>query len=307
LPLHPFVAALVEKMAGAPALSSGSPEDARALVAAGRVGLGVGPELDVVQNIKIPTRAGAISARLYAPAQPAGVVAYIHGGGWVVGALDDYDTYARALADASGCMVILPDYRLAPEHPFPAGLQDVEDMLLWLKQGECTGIAPGLPLVVAGDSAGANLAAVAVRRLVGQVRPVLQVLNYPVTDCDFETPSYVEHGTGLPLTAADMRWFFSHYAPEPAWTDPDISPLRATSVASVPPALLLVAEYDVLADEGRAYAAKLQAAGITCTLTEVPGLTHGFVRLHNLLPEARTELELTATEIARACRVAGKA
>ena len=300
MPLHPVVAAMLEKMKGMPALSAGTPEEGRALVAAGRAALGEGPEMAQVRDIDVPTRTGSIRARLFVPqGEPTGLVVHLHGGGWVLGAIEDFDTYARALAAESGCAVLLPEYRLAPEHPFPAGLEDAEDVLLWAAK-DGAGHGTDLPLVLSGDSAGANLATVAARKL-GRGAAALQVLYYPVADCDFETESYARHGEGLPLTRRDMRWFFDHYAPPGRWLDPDISPLRAPDLSGLPPAVVVTAEYDVLAHEGAAYAERLRAAGVPVVERRCGGLTHGFVRLHNLLDPAREELQRVGRDIAMAC------
>jgi len=302
--LHPFITAMLASLEGRPAISAGSPEDARALVAAGRQVLGEGPAMALTQDVAIPGRSGSITARLYRPVEtPRGVIVYLHGGGWVVGALDDYATYAKALAAATNCAVLLPDYRLAPEHPFPAGLEDTEDAIRWAARGE-TGLPANLPLVIAGDSAGANLATVAARRLRGEVQIRLQVLTYPVTACDFDNGSYSAHGAGLPLTRRDMEWFFEHYAPRQIWGEPDISPLAATDLAGMPETVLVTAQYDVLCDEGEAYADALRAAGVRVTQRRVDGVTHGFIRLHNLFDVARTELETVAADIVRAIETA---
>lgn len=302
MPLHPFIEALLKQLAGRPAFSDGSPDDARALVAAGRAAIGPGPAMLAVRDLAVPGRAGGVPVRLFMPTEsPSGVIVYLHGGGWVVGALDDFDTLARTLAVESGCAVVLVDYRLAPEHPFPAGLEDGEDVLRWVaRQGEAT-FGARLPIVVAGDSAGANLAAVAARRLRGEVEIVLQGLVYPVADSDFTTASYERHGEGLTLTRADMAWFFRHYAPPALWSSPDISPLRAPDLSGLPPALVVVAEYDVLADEGAAYAARLREAGVVVTERHVAGATHGFIRLHTLFDVARAEVEALARAAAAAC------
>lgn len=302
--LHPFITAMLATLAGRPAISAGSPEDARALVAAGRPVLGEGPAMARTQDVAIPGRSGSIPARLYRPVEtPRGVIVYLHGGGWVVGALDDYATYAKALAAATNCAVLLPDYRLAPEHQFPAGLEDTEDAIRWAARGE-TGLPANLPLVIAGDSAGANLATVAARRLRGEVKIRLQVLTYPVTACDFDNSSYTAHGAGLPLTRRDMEWFFEHYAQRQIWGEPDISPLAATDLAGMPETVLVTAQYDVLCDEGEAYADALRAAGVRVTQRRVDGVTHGFIRLHNLFDVARTELETVAADIVRAIETA---
>ncbi|WP_406857624.1 alpha/beta hydrolase [Alsobacter sp. KACC 23698] len=300
--LHPFIAAMLEQLKGRPALSAGSPEDARAMVAAARAVIGRGPAMAGVRDIQIPTRAGSVAARLYRPSgAPAGMLVYLHGGGWVVGALDDYDALARTLAAQSGCAVLLPDYRLAPEHPFPAGLEDAVDAVLHAR----TLAGPEAPLLVAGDSAGANLAVVAARKLRGEVALAGQVLIYPVADSDFDRPSYREFGAGLPLTRDDMVWFFRHYAPEALWTSPDIAPLRAAhDLAGLPPTLLVLAECDVLADEGRAFADALEGAGVQVARRKAEGVTHGFIRLHNLFDVAAREVEAVADFAARASRAA---
>lgn len=306
--LHPFFAMMMESFAaaGRPALSDGTPEQSRALVAAGRAALGPGAEVGSISDLSIPTRSGAIPARLLLPkTAPAGLVVYLHGGGWVIGALDDYEVLARHLAALSGCAVLLPDYRLAPEHPFPAGLDDCEDALLFAA-GKVAELCGGyVPLIVAGDSAGANLGTVAARRLRGRVELALQALLYPVTDCDFDRPSYRTHGEGLPLTRRDMLWFFDHYAPRAHHGDPDISPLRATDLSDLPPALIVTAEYDVLHDEGEAYAGRLAEAGVPVTQRCAAGLPHGFARLHNHVGAVDTEIRAVAAAIATACRQAG--
>lgn len=303
-PLHPFLQAMMTSFtaAGRPGLSEGSPADARALVAAGRAALGPAPEVGSVRDLAIPTRGGQIAARLITPlGQAAGLVVYVHGGGWLAGTLDDYEICARRLAVTSGCTVLLPDYRLAPENPFPNGLEDCEDALLFASTHRAElGCGVG-PLIACGDSAGANLVTVALRQLGGEVACALQVLIYPVTDCDFETKSYQEHGTGLPLTRRDMIWFFDHYAPPAEHSRDEISPLRARDLSSQPPAVVVTAQYDVLREEGRAYAQRLSQAGVPVAYREAAGLTHGFVRLHNLIAEADAELVAIGSAIATAC------
>lgn len=301
MPLHPFVAAMLakQKEAGAPALSAGTPDAARALVAAGRPGLGSGADVARSRDLTVATRSGTIPARLLVPHGPvAGLIVYAHGGGWVVGAIDDYDTLGRELATRAGCAVLLPDYRLAPEHPFPAGLHDVEDTLLWAAATDLVG--HGAPLVVAGDSAGANLATVATRRLRGQIAPVLQVLAYPVTDADLDSPSYQEFAEGFPPTRADMQWFFEHYAPKELRSTADVSPLRADDLDGMPLTVVVTAEFDVLRSEGEAYAEALSAAGAKVTTRRYPGVTHGFLRLHNNLDDAREAVTGIAAAVAEA-------
>jgi len=302
--LHKVVTALIEqsRAAGMPAISEGSVAQGRALFAATSAAIGAGPEVAECRAVEIPGRGGPIAATLYLPPGAiAGLCVYLHGGGWVVGTAADYEALARNLAARSSCAMLLPDYRLAPEYPFPAGLEDCEDVLLWAAATMGSVLGVEVPLVVAGDSAGGNLATVAARRLAGRVKLAGQALIYPVTDADFDTDSYLAYGTGLPLSRADMRWFFAQYAPEQHWTDPAISPLRAPSLAGCPPAVIAVVEYDVLRDDGLAYARRLEAEGLLADLRRYPDLTHGSLRLHNLVDSADRAVGDLAGDIRRFC------
>ena len=212
-----------------------------------------------------------VPARIYTPPDARGAVAYFHGGGWVVGSPRSTEAVCRALALASGATVANVDYRLAPEHPFPAGLEDALAATRALQAD-----------VVAGDSAGGNLAAVVARH----VRSLkLQLLIYPVTDAGLNTPSYGEFGEQYGLTAAAMKRFWELYGAD--GLHPDASPLRATDLAGVAPAFVITAEYDVLRDEGEAYAGKLEHA----TLVRVPGTIHGFWRWMKASAVARRTVE----------------
>ena len=304
MPLHP----LIEKMLsqpGRPEISAGSPSDARSVIAATRTVLGQGPEMVSVQDLQIPTRSGLIQARLFIPKeQPAGVVVYLHGGGWVVGGLDDFDTLARNIANRTDCAVLLVDYRLAPEFSFPAGLEDAEDSLRW-----ADGLWPQfsksrLPLIVAGDSAGANLAIVAVNALRSDIEVSLLALVYPVTDAPLRTESYETFGKNLPLTSKDMLWFFEHYAHPSKWLDPRISPLQEKSFVGFPAVWLATAEYDVLRDEGEAFVRRLQSEGVSVELRRYEGVTHGFIRMMNLLDTANTALNDMSQAVKKATQAA---
>ncbi|MCU1480459.1 MAG: esterase [Subtercola sp.] len=308
MPLHPFLKTMIANQAGKPGLSGGDVDDARAMVARGRAALGPGPEMAQVHDIHIPSRSDtSINARLLIPSGVVrGILVYAHGGGWVVGGIDDFDTLGRELGARTGCAVLLPDYRLAPENPFPAGLEDIEDVLLWAAGDDSDSpaglnasalIAERLPLIVAGDSAGANLVTVALRRLGSQIDAALQILVYPVTSGDLDSPSYREFKTGYPLTRGDMEWFFGHYVGIDGRSDPDVVPLISDDLAELPRSLVVVAEYDVLADDGRRYAERLEAAGVPTTLSVWPGMTHGFLRLHNHLDAARDALDVIAAEV----------
>jgi acetyl esterase len=301
--LHPFVVAMLAKQreTGAPALSAGSPDDARALVTAGRPALGTGPDMARVEDVTVPTRAGSIGARLLVPrGDPVSLIVYVHGGGWVLGSPDDFETLGRELAFRSSSAVLLLDYRLAPEHPFPAGLEDVEDALGWLSATPEDLALPRVPLVVVGDSAGANLATVALRRSNGRIPAVLQVLAYPVADCDFDTGSYRHESDGMPLTRADMQWFFGHYAPSERHADPDISPSRADDLSRLPRTVILTAQHDVLRDDGEGYGRLLQQAGVAVAVRQYDGMAHGFLRLHNHIDVAHQAVLDLAADVERA-------
>jgi len=305
MPLHPFLETMLanQRAAGVPALSAGTPADARALLAAGRAALGPGPDMAASRAVEVPTRSGSVPARLLVPhGTVSGIVVYLHGGGWVIGEAADYEILGRVLADRSHCSVLLPDYRLAPEHPFPAGLEDTEDVLTWVTAHGADLAGEAVPLVVAGDSAGANLATVALRRLGDRVDAALQVLAYPVTDTALDTASYAECAEGFGLSARDMAWFVGHYGPESIRSSPDVAPLRATDLAGLPPAVVVTAEYDVLRSEGEAYVDALAAAGVPVTHRRLAGATHGFLRLHNHIAEADAAVGEVAAAIADAVK-----
>jgi acetyl esterase len=264
--LHPSVHPQAQWLLDGKAAAGGaplwelSPDEARAGVTANAALIGAGPEVASVRDIVIPARPGSLGARVYSPSGDApGVVVYFHGGGWVIGSVADWDASCRALAVASGCDVVSVEYRLAPEHIFPAAADDAFAAVAWV--ASLTGLAAGRPIVVAGDSAGGNLAAVATLRArdAGGPAIALQVLVYPVTDCDLDRGSYHQYdGSELILNREDMVWFWDHYLPSrSARVDPDASPLRAADLAGLPPAYLITAEHDPLRDEGFAYGQRL--------------------------------------------------
>ncbi|HET6864839.1 MAG TPA: alpha/beta hydrolase, partial [Solirubrobacteraceae bacterium] len=235
---------------GAPPLYELSPEEARGATGMITELIGAGPEVAIVEDFTCDTATGTIGARRYEPGDAAGTILWIHGGGWVICDLNTHDAVCRLLAVSSGCRVIAVDYRRAPEHPFPAPLEDCWDAL------QAAAAASGdAPLIVAGDSAGGNMAAACALRARDRGGPALalQVLICPVIDHDMTTPSYRERGSGsdLFITAKDMEWFWNCYIPDPAARSvPDASPLRAESLSNLPPAIVITAEYDPLRDEG---------------------------------------------------------
>ena len=289
--VHPQAQQILDGKAasGAPPLWELSPDEGRAMVEANNATIPAGPDMESVRDIVIPSQAGGMPARLYSPSASApGLVVYFHGGGWVVGTLDGWDASVRNLAAASGCDVVSVDYRLAPEHVFPAAADDAYDALVWAASAE--GLAAGRPIVIAGDSAGGNLAAVSALRArdFGGPPIALQVLVYPVVDCDLDRRSYHEcDGDELILNRRDMVWFWDHYAPDPAArVNPYASPLRASSLSGLPPAYVVTAEHDPLRDEGFAYADRLRAARVPVEHRHYGSQIHAFFTFTGVLDDA---------------------
>jgi acetyl esterase len=264
------------------------------------------PVADVLE-LRVPRAGGEVPVRVYRPGGAGGtpgVVAYFHGGGWCLGSLDGFDTVCRALANASGAIVASVDYRLAPEHPFPAAVEDAEAVVRWLGEHAASLGADPARLAVAGDSAGGNLAAVTARRLRDAGGPALrlQALVYPVLDAGRDTPSYAECATGYGLTADGMGRWWRLYLGGADGFQPDCSPLRAADFAGLPPAFVLTVDKDVLRDEGEAYARALEAAGVPVTLRRYDGAAHGFIRWLARTGESRRAVEDVAAALAEALR-----
>jgi acetyl esterase len=303
--LHPETQAILDEMnaaPGPPAHELPIAEARAAHVAESERLSGPGEPVAEVRDVRVPSPAGELLVRSFRPAGhgPLPVVAFLHGGGWVMGSVDSYDTPLRALANAAGAIVAGVEYRLAPEHPFPAALDDALAAIRWLAaDADELGGDPGR-LAVAGDSAGGNLAAVAARRLRGDVPLHLQALIYPVADAALDTPSYREFAYGHGLSAASMRQFWTLYLDGVDAADPDASPLRARDLAGVAPALVITAEADVLRDEGEAYAAALRAAAVPTELVRWPGAIHGFFRWLAATSQSRELVEAVAAALRRA-------
>ncbi len=259
---------------------------------------GDGPEMERVERHTVAAGDGTpLSIRVLVPRGDArGLIVFFHGGGWVTGSLDEVETLGRTLADRARCTVALAEYRLAPEHPFPAAADDAWTALLWAREH-----AAGLPLIVAGDSAGANLAAVVALRSAREGPAVaLQILVGPVTDSDTETASYRDPENQLIVSRDSMLWFFDRYAPDAdSRRDPRLAPLRAESLEGAPPAVVLTAEYDVLRDEGEAYAERLRAAGVDVAHKRFSGQMHGFFALVNVLPASVAGMDFVVKAIER--------
>lgn len=277
--LHPGARGYVERILAAPMVCEVSLEDARR--ATDDETLEAWGELDAVAHVE-DREVDGIRVRIYRPQaeEPLPAIVYFHGGGWVVGTIDSHDPLTRALSARIPAVVVSVGYRLAPEHPFPAAVEDALAVTQWVAEHATELDADTERLVVAGDSAGGNLAAVVAARARAEGPPLaLQVLIYPVTDADLDSSGYVRLGEGLNLTRAKMEWYWERYLQGADRAHPHASPLRAGNLAGVAPALVQTAEYDPLADEGAAYAKRLREAGVPVTLTQYDGQIHGFVRL----------------------------
>jgi acetyl esterase len=255
---------------------------------------GPGEEVGEVRDIEVAGAGGPVRVRVYVPLEPTGgVLAYFHGGGWVVGSIESFDTTCRALANASGAIVGSVGYRLAPEHPFPAGLEDCVAATKALAERY-----PDEPLAVAGDSAGGNLAIAVARRLRDDVRA--QALIYPVADAGLNTPSMRDFGEGYGLTVAGLQRYWNLYVDGADGFQPDTSPLRADDLAGLPPTFVLTAELDVLRDEGEALAEKLREAGVEVTHRRYDGVIHGFWRWMAATPRTREAIDEVGAALRRA-------
>ncbi len=271
---------------GRPPIESLSPADAREETVRRALAVrGAQPALPRIEQLEIPGTGGPLPARLYAPdAQPGGtgLLVYYHGGGWVIGNLDTCDAVCRFLARESGAAVLSVEYRLAPEHPFPAAVEDALAALAYAAEhAQYLGADPAR-IAVGGDSAGANLATVAAQaaRDGDAPQPAFQLLIYPVCDLSEKRPSYHLFRAGFLLTEAEMDWFRDHYLPDPAAKiDPRVSPLLAEDLSGLAPAYIATAGFDPLRDEGEEYARRLSEAGVPVALRRHEGLLHSFANL----------------------------
>lgn len=295
--LGPEATAFVEmvRASGAPPLSALSPEAAREVIDTMLGNPGDVPDL-AVSGHQVGVVGGSILVRVVEPVTPPrGVIVYLHGGGFVTGTAANHEPVCRQIAAATGCVVAIPDYRLAPEFRFSVPLEDCLAAVTWAADRF------GLPLVVMGDSAGGNLAAAVAQtaHVHGSASIAAQVLLYPVTDAAMDTPSYQDPANDLLLSPDSMAWFWDHYLPDTTLrTDPRASPLRAASVSGLPPAIMVLASHDILRDEGQAYADRLVAAGVSCDLMIAEGEIHGFFVMGGIMPAARTALDFVADRLA---------
>jgi acetyl esterase len=305
MPLDPKARALLDQMAaaGGQPLSNQSVIDARNGVLA-FAQLGGEPEpVAHVEDRELPGPDGAIPVRIYTPAGsgPFPVVTFFHGGGWVLCNIDTHDPVCRSLANGARCIVVSVDYRLAPEHKFPAAPHDCYAATQWVINNATLINGDPARVAVGGDSAGGNLAAVVA--LMARDRrdpaPIFQLLVYPATDYYKPgTPSHHQNAEGYFLTRDDMVWFWNHYLNSDAdASNPYACPLRAGSLAGLPPALVITAEFDPLRDEGETYAARLRESGVAAEMVRYDGMIHGFFSMGGMLEQGRDALEFAASRL----------
>ena len=253
--------------------------------------LGGEPEVvAAIRDLHAPGAEGAVPVRVYRPesAAPLPLVLFAHGGGWAVGSLDSHDRLCRILANRLGAVLVAVDYRLAPEHVYPAALDDVEAAWRWARAEAHALGADGERFAVAGDSSGGNLAAALTLRLhaQGAVQPHLQLLLYPALDATCSRASYREFATGYNLSGAQMARYWDLYRAGASPSAPELSPIAAAHLSDLPPAVVALAAADVLRDDGREYARRLEAAGVPTRVVDCAGMIHGFLRWTGKVPAA---------------------
>ena len=314
--LHPQAKAFIDllEQRGVPPTHTLTPADARKFYRERRAVTQPDPgEVAEVRELQADGLHGPIPMRLYRPLGSAAasvlpVLVYYHGGGWTIGDLDTHDTLCRELCNLSGCAVVAVDYRMGPEHRFPAAVDDVLAATRWVRrEAAALGIDPAR-LAVGGDSAGGNLAAVVAiaARDAGDLPVAFQLLIYPATDMRCVHPSHSSNGQGYLLTSDTIRYFHDHYITDAAQDlDWRASPLLREDLAGLPPALVLTAGYDPLRDEGLDYARALTAAGNRTTYVCFERQIHGFITMGRLLDEANAAVSMCAAELRRALEPRG--
>ena len=294
MPLDPQAKAFLDQIIaiGGPSLTAVPVDEARKMME--MLSAMRGAEVPVASAVDrtIPGPAGPIPVRVYTPngSGPFPLLVWFHGGGWVLGSLATHDGICRSLAAGAGSVVVSVDYRLAPEHRYPAAAEDCFAATQWCAAHAGELSADAARLAIGGDSAGGNLTAVVAQmaRDRGGPRLVFQLLVYPVTDSACDTPSYRDNAEGYLLTAADMHWFWGHYLGDARerGREPYASPLRADRLTGLPPALVVTAEFDPLRDEGEAYGAALAEAGVPAHVSRYDGMIHGFFGMGAVIDRA---------------------
>ena len=303
--LDPQAQALLDKVeeSGIPPYERLAPKLARGFYdKACEIARGEPPELFAVEDLSLPGPAGELSARCYRPSEQSGlpILVFFHGGGYTIGSLDSHDAVCRHLCAGADCLVVSIDYRLAPEHRFPAATEDAYAATCWVAEHARELDGDASRIAVAGDSAGGNLSAVTCLNARESGFPAIcyQLLIYPGTDMTESFPSHNEFGEGYLLTSSLIGWFHTNYLPDDF--DPKdwrCSPLHAADHSALPPAHVLTAGYDPLQDEGRAYAEKLQAAKVPVSYTHYEGMLHGFITQPGFIDNAVNAVQECAEKL----------
>lgn len=315
MPLHPMLQTMADNAGSgdrSARLSDGTPEAARQGYDMMKAIGGTGPDLASVEDRTIPGPAGDLPIRVYTPAGdgPFPVIAFYHGGGWTIGSLESHDPLCRQLAGLTPAIVVATAYRLAPEAPFPAAVDDAWAALRWIEANAVSLNGDPSRIAVAGDSAGGNLSAVTAIKARDEGGPALafQLLLYPSVDARLGYPSHEENAEGFILSKDAMEWFFGHYVGDRDQADLDdwrLSPIVHKDLAGLPAALVITAECDPLRDEGEAYATRLVEFGVAAKTHRYEGMCHAFMQLAQLVPDGKAAIEESAAALRGAFAASG--
>lgn len=294
MPLDPQVKAFLDQAAasGAPGFDQMTVQQAREAIR-GLFATNAPPQAVKKVEDRVVNAGGVkLPIRIYTPDGngPLPILVFFHGGGWVVGDLESHDAPCRALANGAGCIVIAIDYRLAPEHKFPAPADDCYGATKWVVLNAASFGGDPKRIAVGGDSAGGNLAAAVAQMATDRGAPTIkyQLLIYPVTNYSYDTASYKNNGENYLLTKNSMQWFWNHYLSNPNdGENPYASPLRGQRLSNLPPAWVMTAEFDPLRDEGEAYAKRMKDAGVSVEYTDYKGMIHGFFSLGHIFDQGK--------------------
>ncbi|MSQ48267.1 MAG: alpha/beta hydrolase [Deltaproteobacteria bacterium] len=304
MPLDPQAKAFLDQAAasGAPPFSMMTVQQARDALGALFAPKGPREPVKSVEDRVVNAGGVKLPVRIYTPegTGPLPILVFFHGGGWVVGNCESHDTPCRSLANGAGCIVVSVDYRLAPEHKFPAPAEDCYAATKWAALNAAGFGGDPRRIAVGGDSAGGNLAAAVAQMATDRGAPTLafQLLIYPVTDHSYATSSYRTNAEGYLLTKDSMQWFWNHYLQnENDGQNPYASPIRGQRLTNLPPALVITAEFDPLRDEGEAYATKMKQAGVSVTYTNYKGMIHGFFSLADIMDQGKQAVKEACTHL----------
>jgi acetyl esterase len=304
MPLDPQAAAFLKQAAdaGAPPIGSLPVAETRAMLSSLFLPPGPREAIKKIENRVVEQSGVKIPIRIYTPEGTGAlpILIYYHGGGFVIGDCEAYDIPCRALANGAGCLVVSVDYRLAPEHKFPTPVEDCYAAAVWISAHAAELGGDPKRIAIGGDSAGGNLSAVVAQMARDRKGPSIafQLLIYPVTDYEPNTPSSKANAEGYLLTKSAMDWFWGHYLSNPSdGAKPYASPRRATDFSKLPPALVITAEFDPLRDEGVAYAQKMQQAGVKVKHSDYLGMIHGFFSLGHVLNRSKDLMNECCAEL----------